>query len=142
MVYEVVARYFFTAPTVWAYDISRMVYGAMFMLGAAYALSKGVHIRSDFLYRDWSVQTQGRIDTALYVFCYFPAMVIFLWVASRVGLDFGDARGARHGHGVHAAARAGQKCVADRHRVPDHPGRLRAAEERATPRARDRWPQQ
>ena len=83
MTYEVVARYFFTAPTVWAYDISRMIYGAMFVLGAAYALSKGVHIRSDFLYRKWSVQTQGRIDTALYVFCYFPAMIIFMWVASQ-----------------------------------------------------------
>ncbi len=82
MIYEVVARYWFAAPTVWAYDISRMIYGAMFILGAAYALSKGVHIRSDFLYRKWSVQTQGRVDTALYVICYFPAMVILLWVSS------------------------------------------------------------
>ena len=82
MIYEVFARYFFTAPTVWAYDISRMVYGAMFVLGAAYALSKGVHIRSDFLYRKWSVQTQGRVDTALYALCYFPAMIILLWVSS------------------------------------------------------------
>ncbi len=82
MIYEVVARYWFTAPTVWAYDISRMVYGAMFILGAAYALSKGVHIRSYFLYRKWSVRTQGRVDTALYVICYFPAMVILLWVSS------------------------------------------------------------
>jgi len=82
MIYEVVARYWFTAPTVWAYDISRMVYGAMFILGAAYALSKGVHIRSDFLYRKWSVRTQGGVDTALYVICYFPAMVILLWVSS------------------------------------------------------------
>jgi TRAP-type mannitol/chloroaromatic compound transport system permease small subunit len=55
----------------------------MFVLGAAYALSKGVHIRSDFLYRKWSVQTQGTVDTALYVFCYFPALIIFLWVASQ-----------------------------------------------------------
>ena len=82
MIYEVVARYWFTSPTVWAYDISRMVYGAMFILGAAYALSKGVHIRSDFLYRKWSVRAQGRVDTALYVICYFPAMVILLWVSS------------------------------------------------------------
>ena len=82
MVYEVFARYYFTAPTVWAYDISRMVYGAMFVLGAAYALSKGVHIRSDFLYRRWPVTTQGRIDTALYLFCYFPALIVFLWISS------------------------------------------------------------
>jgi len=83
MVYEVFARYFFTAPTLWAYDISRMIYGAMFVLGAAYALSKGVHIRSDFLYRKWSVRTQGQVDSALYLFCYFPAMIIFLWVSSQ-----------------------------------------------------------
>jgi TRAP-type mannitol/chloroaromatic compound transport system permease small subunit len=83
MVYEVFARYLFTAPTLWAYDISRMIYGAMFVLGAAYALSKGVHIRSDFLYRKWSPQTQGKVDSALYLFCYFPAMVIVLWVSSQ-----------------------------------------------------------
>ena len=82
MVYEVFARYYFTAPTVWAYDISRMIYGATFVLGAAYALSKGVHIRSDFLYRRWAVTTQGRVDTALYVVCYFPALIVFLWISS------------------------------------------------------------
>ena len=81
MTYEVFARYFFTAPTLWAFDVSRMIYGAMFVLGAAYALSKGVHIRSDFLYRKWSARTQGMVDTALYVVCYFPAMVIVLWVS-------------------------------------------------------------
>ena len=83
MVYEVFARYLFTAPTLWAYDISRMIYGAMFVLGAAYALSKGVHIRSDFLYRKWPVQTQGKVDSALYLLCYFPALLIFLWVSSQ-----------------------------------------------------------
>ena len=50
MTYEVIARKLFLAPTIWAYDISRFLYGALFMLGAAYALSKGVHIRADFLY--------------------------------------------------------------------------------------------
>lgn len=83
MVYEVFVRYAFTAPTAWAYDISRMLYGALFVLGAAYALSKGVHIRSDFIYRKWSVQTQGKVDTMLYLVFYFPSMVVFLWVSSK-----------------------------------------------------------
>lgn len=83
MIYEVTARYLFTAPTMWAYDISRMLYGAMFVLGAAYALSKGVHIRSDFIYRRWSVRTQGRVDLALYVVFYFPSLLIFFWVSSQ-----------------------------------------------------------
>ena len=83
MLYEITARYLFHAPTLWAYDISRMVYGAMFVIGAGYALSKGVHIRSDFLYRNWKVTTQARVDAALYIVFYFPSMLIFLWVATQ-----------------------------------------------------------
>lgn len=82
MVYEVVARYAFTAPTMWAYDISRMLAGALFMLGAGYALSKGIHIRADFLYRNWSVRTQGAVDSVLYIFFYFPGLIVFLWMAT------------------------------------------------------------
>ena len=36
MVYEVLARKLFLAPTIWAYDMSRFLYGALFMLGAGY----------------------------------------------------------------------------------------------------------
>lgn len=82
MMYEVIARYVFTAPTVWAYDMSRFLYGAMFVLGAGYALSKGVHIRSDFLYRNWSARTQGTVDLVLYLVFFFPTMLILLWVCS------------------------------------------------------------
>lgn len=81
MVYEVFMRYVFVAPTMWAYDISRMLYGALFMLGAGYALSRGVHIRADFLYRNWTARTQGRVDTFLYVLFYFPGLLVFLWMA-------------------------------------------------------------
>ena len=82
MVYEITARYVFLAPTMWAYDISRMLYGALFMLGAGYALSKGVHIRADFIYRNWSQRTQGIIDATLYVVFYFPGLLVFLWMAT------------------------------------------------------------
>lgn len=67
------------APTLWAYDISRMLYGSLFMLGAGYALSKGVHIRADFLYRNWSARTQGAVDLALYLSLYFGGMVFLFW---------------------------------------------------------------
>ena len=82
MAYEIFVRYAFTAPTVWAYDISRMLYGAMFMIGAGYALQKGVHIRSDFLYRNWSVRTQAMVDITMYVFLFLPAMLIAIWVST------------------------------------------------------------
>ena len=82
MVYEVFARKLFTAPTMWAYDMSRFLYGALFMLGAGYALSKGVHIRADFLYRNFKVKTQGLVDFWLYLFFYFPGLSFFLYMTT------------------------------------------------------------
>ena len=87
MVYEIIARKFFVAPTLWAYDISRMTMGAMFMLGAAYALMKGVHIRADFLYRLMSERNQGRVDLALYLIFYFPSLALFFWITGEYALD-------------------------------------------------------
>ena len=80
MVYEVFARKLFLAPTIWAYDMSRFFYGALFMLGAGYALSKGVHIRADFLYRNFKVKTQGKVDFWLYLLFYFPGLLVFLYM--------------------------------------------------------------
>ena len=82
MVYEVLARKLFTAPTMWAYDMSRFLYGALFMLGAGYALSKGVHIRADFLYRNFKVKTQGIVDASLYILFYFPGLLFFLYMTT------------------------------------------------------------
>ena len=78
MVYEIFVRYAFTAPTLWAFDISRMLYGAMFMLGAGYALMRGVHIRADFIYRHLSPRKQGYIDATLYLLLFFPGIGLFL----------------------------------------------------------------
>ena len=80
MTYEVLARKLFTAPTMWAYDMSRFLYGALFMLGAGYALSKGVHIRADFLYRNFKVKNQGLVDFCLYILFYFPGLLVFLYM--------------------------------------------------------------
>ncbi|MBX9591407.1 MAG: TRAP transporter small permease subunit [Hyphomonadaceae bacterium] len=80
LVYEVVARYFFNAPTVWAYDVTFITYGTFFMLGSAYALQRGGHIRTDSYYAQWSPSTQGMVDTICYLFFFFPPLLIFLSV--------------------------------------------------------------
>src|SRR5262245_24052585 len=58
--YEVGARYLFNAPTVWAYDLSYMLYASIFMLGAAYTLRHGAHVRTDFLYNNFSDRRKRR----------------------------------------------------------------------------------
>ena len=82
MTYEAFARRLFNAPTVWAYDMSRFFYGALFMIGSGYALSKGVHIRADFIYRNFKAKTQGIVDTSLYILFYFPGLLVFLYMTT------------------------------------------------------------
>jgi len=81
MTYEVVVRHVAT-PTQWAYDTSYMLYGALFMLGAAYTLYRGAHIRTDFLYRRWSVRTQATVDALCYLLLFFPGIAVFLWLGA------------------------------------------------------------
>jgi TRAP-type mannitol/chloroaromatic compound transport system permease small subunit len=80
--YEVIARYVFDAPTKWAYDTSYMLYGSHFMLGAAYCLLKGGHIRTDVFYEKFSVNWQGWVDAGLYIVFFFPGMILFFWFGS------------------------------------------------------------
>jgi TRAP-type mannitol/chloroaromatic compound transport system permease small subunit len=79
--YEVIARYAFGAPTVWSFDLTYMLYGTIFMLGAAYALHKGAHIRTDFFFEKWSIRTRGWIDSIAYIVFFFPSLLLFLAVS-------------------------------------------------------------
>lgn len=80
LVYEVIARYVFDSPTVWAYDMTFMLYGSFFMLGSAYTLLKKGHIRTDSFYQNWSVKRQGWTDAVCYLLFFFPAMLAFFMV--------------------------------------------------------------
>ena len=82
LVFEVVARYLFNAPTIWAGDVSQILYGMFFMLGSAYALQRQQHIRTDFIYGKWSIRTRGMVDVALYILFVLSGSRFFLWVGS------------------------------------------------------------
>jgi TRAP-type mannitol/chloroaromatic compound transport system permease small subunit len=82
--YEVFARYLFRAPTAWAFDVSYMLYGTLFMCASAYTLSRGGHVRADFLYRLMPPRRQAALDLALYLVFFFPAMLALV----RYGWDF------------------------------------------------------
>ncbi len=83
--YEVIARYAFDAPTIWSFDVTYMLYGTIFMLGSAYALHKGAHIRTDFFFEKWSIRTQGVIDSTAYLVFFFPSLAVFLLVSGAEG---------------------------------------------------------
>jgi len=76
--YEVFVRYVLNAPTPWALDVSFIMYGTLFMMSGAYTLSRGGHVRGDFLYRLWKPQTQAKVDLVLYIFFFFPGIIALI----------------------------------------------------------------
>ena len=80
--YEVFVRYALNDPTSWAFDLSYILYGALFLMGGAYTLSRGGHVRADIFYRRWSKRTQASLELVLYFLFFFPgvlALVIAGW---------------------------------------------------------------
>jgi TRAP-type mannitol/chloroaromatic compound transport system permease small subunit len=81
LTYEGISRYVFDEPTDWAFDLSYMLYGSLFMLGAHYALLRGAHVRTDMLWEKFSDRTKGWIDVIAYVFFFFPGMVLLFYAS-------------------------------------------------------------
>lgn len=78
-VYEVISRYALSDPTVWALDLTTMVFGALFMLGSAYALLKGAHVRTDMLWDGFSDKTKGTIDSVAFIVFFLPTMAVLTY---------------------------------------------------------------
>jgi TRAP-type mannitol/chloroaromatic compound transport system permease small subunit len=77
--YEVFMRYVLNAPTVWAFDMSVQMYGALFMMAGAYALSQDAHVRGDVVYRLLKIKTQAWIDLVLYALFLVPGALALIY---------------------------------------------------------------
>ncbi len=91
--YEVFVRYVLNSPTPWALDVSFIMYGTLFMMGGAYTLSRGGHVRGDFLYRLLQPKTQGKLDLVLYILFFFPgvtALIFAGWKYASRSWAFGE----------------------------------------------------
>jgi len=64
----------------YSYDMSYYLYAIFFMLGGAYALSRGQHVRGDVFYRLWPVKVQASIDLSLYIVAFFPGILALVSV--------------------------------------------------------------
>ena len=89
--YEVFVRYVLRAPTTWAFDISYITYGAMFLMAGAYTLSRNGHVRGDVVYRFWRPRVQAAMDLALYLAFFLPAVGAWIysgWGYARLSIRF------------------------------------------------------
>ena len=78
---EVLMRYVWEEPTVWAADMTVMTYGSLFMLGAAYTLREGAHVRTDMFWDKFSDRTKGLIDSVSYLLLFLPVMAVLFGIS-------------------------------------------------------------
>lgn len=62
IVYEIIVRYFFNSPTIWAHEISQMVYGAYVILLGGYLQQRNGHVNVDILYQRFKPRTRAIIN--------------------------------------------------------------------------------
>ena len=77
--YEVFVRYVLDNPTSWAFDMSYLMYGGLFFMAGAYALSRNAHVRGDFIYRLWRPRVQGIIELTLYILFFYPGVLALMY---------------------------------------------------------------
>jgi TRAP-type mannitol/chloroaromatic compound transport system permease small subunit len=85
--YEVFVRYVLNNPTSWAFDMSYIMYGALFLMAGAYTLSRNGHVRGDFIYRMWKPRVQGYIELVLYILFFFPGVLALMIAGWHYGYD-------------------------------------------------------
>ena len=79
VIFEVTARRFFNAPTVWAYDTLWMLYSVNFLLGGAFTLLRKGHIRIDIIQDTFSPRVKLIFDTLIYSIVFSVFCVILTW---------------------------------------------------------------
>ena len=79
--FDAIARHFFNAPTIWAYDSLCMSGGIIYLLGASYDYLHDAHTRVDVIYGLLSPRKQALLNVIASIFLFFPLMVVMLKLA-------------------------------------------------------------
>lgn len=85
--YEVFVRYILDDPTSWAFDMSYILYGGLFLMSGAYALSRGAHVRGDVFYRLMPKRVQASLELVLYIIFFFPGVIALMYSGWSYAMD-------------------------------------------------------
>lgn len=85
--YEVFVRYVLDDPTSWAFDMSTILYGGLFLMSGAYALSRGSHVRGDIFYRLMPKRVQASLEFVLFIIFFYPAVIALMYAGWSYSMD-------------------------------------------------------
>ena len=86
LTYEVIMRYAFTAPTIWAHELSTMIFGGYYVMGGAFALYYGTHVNMDLLHRRLSVRKRAIVDVFTSML-FFVFIGVLLWKSAALAVE-------------------------------------------------------
>lgn len=78
VMYEVVMRYIFNNPTIWAHETSMYIYGAMFVLAGGHTLYHKGMVNMDVIYGRFSVKGRAILDLCTFIFA-FICLAVLVW---------------------------------------------------------------
>ncbi|MHA6687263.1 TRAP transporter small permease subunit [Mesorhizobium sp. A556] len=80
--YEVMARYVFNSPTIWAHESMFLMFGMQYLICGAYAMLTENHVRVDIFYATWSARRKAIIDllTSIFFFIFAGVLLVTSWI--------------------------------------------------------------
>ena len=78
LLYDVIMRYVFNSPTIWAHELSLHLFGAYAVLAGPYVLRYQQHVKVDIIYLRFSARGRAIIDTFTYLL-FFLFIGLLFW---------------------------------------------------------------
>jgi len=85
-IWEVILRYIFNSPTIWAFDAAYLIFGAYGVLGGAYTLYFRGHVNVDILYGRLPLRVRAIVDLVTSIF-FFLFCGLLLWKGGEMAWD-------------------------------------------------------
>ena len=85
IVLDVVLRYVFRAPTIWAGEAATLIFGVCWVMAGAYTLLQGAHVKMEVFYIRLSRKKQAILDL-ITAPCFFIFVGIVMWQTAKFAL--------------------------------------------------------
>ena len=83
VIYEVIMRYGFNAPTTWGFEATAFLYGMHYMFGISYTDVKKGHVQVDIFTSLAPKKVQAAISTLTTIIFFMPVMIFMTWAAGK-----------------------------------------------------------
>lgn len=78
LLYASFSRTVLNSPLMWGVEMSQFMLVSYYLLGGAYAMQMGAHVRMDLFYSRWTPRTQALVDAITILFLIFFLVTLLL----------------------------------------------------------------